>query len=240
MDRPNVNDANHLKHRRSYLRQQLFWIVIIATSAAAALCLTFVLSAWTKFETDLTTYHGAKIGMTKIEAQYALDAPQTVQGPETEGESDWTISSPLRVNPLEENTAIPDGYDPIPDGKSAMDYDSWHFWSKRGSFDLDFDAKSHRVERIACYSENTAACDTLFGISIGSSEDEVLNRLGTPNKQEIVGGGTIMGSPVQVAKSMEYNSLGLHLVLAKKAVTGISKRPARNVRFWWWFTHGRV
>lgn len=227
-----------------FFKRLLLWIVGIVALLAAILWVMSTRTAWTNFRADLATYHGATIGMSKTEAQYALDTPQTVQGPETEAEGGWKVSTPLRVNPKEENEAIPQGYDPIPAGKSAMDYDSWHFWNERGSFDVDFSAKSHRIENIACYSDKSAGCDFLFGIGIGTSEEEVLNRLGKPDKQEISGGEIVKWGaeqfPTRVAKTMDYNRLGLHLVLAKKAVTSIRKRPPQEVGFWWWFTHGRI
>lgn len=219
-------------------RRGLFWLVGTIALLAAIFSTTFIRTEWANFRADLTNYHGAIIGMNKRDTQYALDTPQTVQGPEIESEEGWLISSPLRVNPMEENDAIPKGYDPIPEGKSAMEYDTWHFWNDRGSFSVDFNSKTHRVESIICYSEQPVACDSLFGISIGTGEKVILERLGKPDKQEISGGDTLMGMPIQVSKTMDYDRLGLRLVLAKKVVTSISKRPAQDLGFWWWFTHG--
>jgi hypothetical protein len=239
-----INTTQQPDRLRKFSKRLFVWAVGSIVLLVAFLWILSVRTAWVSFQSDLTTYHGATIGMTKIDAQYALDTPQTVQGPEMQAEDGWKTSTPLRVNPAEENRAIPDGYDPIPTGKSAMDYDSWHFWNERGSFDVDFNAKSHRLESIACYSDKPTACDPLFGIGLGTREDEILDRLGKPDKQEISGGDMIKWGaeqfPTQVAKTMDYNRLGLHLVLAKKTVTSISKRSPQEAGFWWWFTHGRI
>jgi hypothetical protein len=223
------------------------WILRISSFAAllaALLCGASLRSAWGKFQTDLTTYHGVAIGMTKTEVQYALGAPQTVQGSELVVEGIGKVSSPLRVNPMEENKAIPEGYDPIPTGKSAMDYDSWHFWNQRGSFDVEFNFKSHRVDHITCYVAEPSQCDSLFGIARGTREALIIEKLGKPDKTEISGGDMIEWGreqfPVQVTKTMDYDRLGIRLNLAKKAVTSISKSAPQETGLWWWLTNGRI
>jgi len=196
-------------------------------------------SDWTRFQSDLRTYKGVSIGQTKMEVQYALDTPQTVQGPEIETKEGWKTSSPLKVNMNEKNDAIPAGYDPVPQGRSAMDYDEWHYWSDEGTFDVEFDSKSGLVASISCYQLNDkpVPCDVIFGIGQNASEHEVVRLLGKPDKEEISGGDTIMGFPVQVSKTMDYKALGLHLVLAKREVTSITKRASQGAGFGWWFSH---
>lgn len=235
-----INTIESPRARARLFTRLLLWVVGIFASLALVLWAVTIYVGWSSFRSDLTTYHGGTIGMTKRDAQYVLGAPQTVQGPWTEAEGGWKISSPLRVNSRDENEAIPLGYGSIPAGKSPMDYSSWHFWNERGSYNVDFDPKSNRLESVSCYSEKPAGCDALFGVRVGSSEDEVLKRLGPPDKQQTSGGEALMGMPVQVTKTMDYTRLGLHLVLAKKAVTRISKHAPQDISFWWWLTHGRI
>jgi hypothetical protein len=217
-----------------------FFLWLLAASAALSMAAwgISVRNQWLSFKSDLISYHSISIGMTKAEVQYALDAPQTVQGPIVEAEDGTRFSNPLRVNSLEQNESIPPGYDPIPVGKSVVDYDLWHYWNSRGSFDVEFDESEQRVKSISCYSETRGGCETLFGLGPGTTEDEVIRLIGQPDNQEVLGSGEIvMGMQVRVSKSMRYDALGLDLMLSKRVVRSISKRSATSeISFWEWLT----
>lgn len=220
-------------------KRVLRWAIGIVTSLALALWAVGKWNDWQQFQADLISYKGVSIGQTKTEVQYAVGAPQTVQGPEVEASEGWTTSSPLRVDLHEENSAIPEGYDPLPKGKTAMDYDDWHYWNSEGTFDVTFDAKSGRVESISCWQphDSPGPCAAIFGVRQFTSEDAVVRALGAPDKEEVSGGEMIMGMPMQVSKSMDYNALGLHLILTKKEVDRITKRAPQGAGLTWWLRH---
>ena len=220
-------------------KRALRWAVGIVASLALALWTVGKWNDWQQFQADLISYKDVAIGQTKTEVQYAVGAPQTVQGPEVEASDGWTIASPLRVDLHEENSAIPEGYDPLPKGKTAMDYDDWHYWNSEGTFDVTFDAKSGRVESVSCWQphESPGPCAAIFGVGQFTSEDTVVRLLGAPDKEEVSGGEMIMGMPMQVSKSMDYNALGLHLLLTKKEVDRITKRAPQGAGLTWWIRH---
>ena len=229
-------------NRGSRARRALIWLTSLIILAALAFWLTLQRDAYQTFRSELTTYRDVTIGQNKIEVQYAVDAPQTVQGPATAMPNGWSYSNPLRVDERP-NPHIPAGYARIPNGKSVMDYDSWHYWNAEGTFDVEFNRRSHLVENISCWSSSAprqTTCPPLFGIRSGMTEEEVLARLGEADNSELMGGGMVEDQPVLVTKKLTYNMLGLRLTLAEKRVRGIEKRAPGEVGFWWWFTHGRL
>lgn len=231
---------------RGRFRQIVRWAFAIVIGLAVVLWTNAKWNDWQAFNADLTTYRGVSIGLTKTDVQYALGTPQTVQGPERDAGDGWTTSSPLRVNVYEENASIPEGYDPLPKGKTATDYNEWHYWNSDGTFDVVFNAKSGRVESIRCWQPGTAPCPEIFGVGQYTSEETILRLLGKPDKEEVSGGdliagvsgdGPTVGMPAEVSKSMDYNALGLHLMLMKKEVYSITKRAPQKAGFGWWLKH---
>lgn len=221
------------------LKRILLWIVAAIFVLVAIIWIAAKRNDWGQFQAELTTYRGVTIGQAKTDVQYTLGAPQTVQGPETLAENGLQISSPLLVNANEKNDDVPKGYDAIPANKSTADYSQWHFWNREGTFDVDFNAKTGRVESVTCWHESVRPmpCPSLFGVAQDTDEDEVRRLLGKPDKEEVSGGETLMGMPVQVSKTMDYNALGLHLVLAKRQVTTLTKRAPQGAGWSWWLAH---
>lgn len=231
---------------RALFRKIVRWTFAIAISVGIALWANAKWNDWQAFQTDLTSYRGVSIGLTKTDVQYALGSPQTVQGPERDAGDGWTTSSPLRVNIHEENASIPEGYDPLPKGKTATDYNEWHYWNSEGTFDVVFNAKSGRVESIHCWQPGTAPCPEIFGIGQNTQEKTVLRLLGKPDKEEVSGGDLIMGvsgddptmgMPAEVSKSMDYHALGLRVRLTKKEVYSVTKRAPQGAGLDWWLKH---
>ncbi len=235
------NDTQPPRYWGRLLKRILLWIVAAIFVLMAIIWIAAKRNDWRQFHADLTTYRGVTIGQTKTDVQYALGAPQTVQGPETLAENGWKISSPLLVNPNEKNDDVPKGYDAIPANNSATDYNQWHFWNHEGTFDVDFNGKTGRVESVTCTcwqeSVRPMPCVPLFGVGQDTDEGEVRRLLGKPDKEEVSGGETFMGMPMQVSKTMDYNALGLHLVLAKRQVTTLTKRAPQGAGWPWWLAH---
>lgn len=213
----------------------------LALGLAAYLWSADQLADWDRFKTDLTTYQGVTIGHTKTEVQYLVGAPQTVQGPEVKEKNGWLSSNPLRVWPDEENDFIPSGYEPVPQDKSARDYDEWHYWSSRGTVDVEFGKKTQRVTAVSCWimEGKRNGCDPLFGIRSDTLESDVRGRLGAPDKEEVSGGGMLLGSPVVVVKLVSYDALGLKLTFQKQRVSRITKVAPHDLNLMWWMRNGR-
>ena len=150
------------------------------------------------------------------------------------------MSTPLRVDPEERNESIPQGYQPIPEGTSALAYDEWHYWADSGTFDVTFDPKTRRVKSVTCWlpAGPPRFCDWTFGLHEGTSEDEVVRLLGKPDVEKVEGGDYIPEIGVTgVTKQMEYRSLGLDLMLSKRQVTSITKVAPGAAGLGWWLTH---
>ena len=222
-------------------RRALLWLTSLVILAGLAFWLIVQRDAYRTFRSELTAYRGVTIGQSKIEVQYVVGIPQTVQGPETRMANGGTMSVPLRVDDRPDPN-IPPNYDRVPDGTGVESYDSWHYWNAEGTFDVEFNARSHRVESITCWAETERRqrpCPPLFGVQSGMSEDEVITRLGQPDNSEMLGGGMLEGAPIVVTKALTYDTLGLRLDLQENRVATIRKRAPGEVNFWWWLTHGR-
>jgi hypothetical protein len=62
----------------------------------------------------------------------------------------------------------------------------------------------------------------------------VYSTLGHPDREEVAGGGQLLGYPVAVTKIANYDALGLRIHFEKKKVAGITKLAGREISFWQW------
>jgi len=140
------------------------------------------------------------LGMTKDEILYAKGQPSEL------------------LSDIEENGKLSDFklvIKSIPDGKSAMDYDSWSYDDKYGdSLLVTFNHKTNKAVNIICTSGESnysKACE-IQGLTVGLSEEELLRRVGKPKKSDIESS----------VKRMYYPDLNLQINLEKKKVYLIS------------------
>lgn len=189
-------------------------------SIALATCFTSYVAYnnYTYFSRDLRGYMGLYIGSTKDETLYTLGIPTTVLDP-PEFDASWggKISRSYQVDGN-------DSINKIPAGKNYRDYLSWAFDGSNGTrIDIDFDTQSMLISSIGCYSNLKTECPKIFGISTGISEDKVLEILGKPT-DEILDG---------VTKKLEYDDIGLDVLLSKKISYYIVKRRLLASEFPW-------
>jgi hypothetical protein len=154
---------------------------------------------WSERPYKLTEYEGVKLGASQSEVQYAKGAPSSVLLVEGKGEpgKPWTYDwSVVDVAKLEK-------------GKSVEDYLMWSYAIGRDKrLDISFDQKEKKVSSISCYSDSYLECEKIFGIHDGSSEKELLGKLGVPEKEEIT----------QATKRMDFEKFNVRFYLSKLKV----------------------
>ena len=90
------------------------------------------------------------------------------------------------------------------------DYSSWQYEQPDGKnrIDVDFGAPGGTVKGIACFSTGTTNCPVLLGIRDGTSEEVVVEKLGTPSRAQID----------DVTKKIECDSFNTRFYLKKRKV----------------------
>jgi hypothetical protein len=151
-----------------------------------------------------STYAGIKLGATMTEVFYSKGDPPDVLGPPEEIQG---ISGFRAMIPLTE----------IPQTKKRDDYLDWGYdeaHSHDGRISVSFNS-AHKVIKITCLWASVDpirrnACPILLGISPGDEEETVLNKLGAPTKERLMGAGA--------AKEIEYAQFSVKFLLAKGKV----------------------
>lgn len=212
------------------------WVTGIAVLVGTVLLFNFIRGEWAVFRNNLSSYQGVTIGQTKSEVLYAIGTPDTVQGPLEVRPDGTELSSPLLLNPAADSDHIPFSYDPVPIGKSAEEYHNWHYWTPESIFTVNFDSKNGKVSSIDCIPFDTLKykCEPIFGIVLLMTEDKVIEKLGTPDENIMLGGGVFLGSPVFVTKHLYYKDIGVRIILREKRVSGIQKLPHTDPSFLSW------
>ena len=87
--------------------------------------------------------------------------------------------------------------DELPSDKKITDYVYWSYDAgPSGRIDVDFSQDSRSVVRIFCYGPEFDSCPELLGFSGGESEEDVIRRLGKPERIESTQGtGRIFSYP---------------------------------------------
>lgn len=80
----------------------------------------------------------------------------------------------------------------LPDRKTVMDFNTWSYNLDNSRIDVDFDAHSKQIIRIACFSSAPWHCPPILGIQDGMSEDEVKNKLGKATSEHFSGPGKVL------------------------------------------------
>jgi len=143
-----------------------------------------------------TAYEDLYLGMTMAEVKYIKGIPSVVLDPP---KYDAKFGGPLQLG-------VPTKA--LPEGKHVEDYFWWQYDSSGSRLDVDFDPKTKAINRIGCYSKAVLNCPLLLGLSDGSSENVVIEKLGKPSFEHIDG----------VAKEMEFANFGVWFYLEKQKV----------------------
>lgn len=175
----------------------------IAIGVASSIC-GITLAIWgyiyyENFPRAQENYYGISIGMSKPEVLYVMGEATNVGEPF----EDPVLAGWISLTKTNE----------ISTGKSTADYDHWDYYRNDNivRIDVTFDSASKKVKAIHCFS-GKGYCQSVLGISTGTSEESVVNRLGKPAMEEIEGG----------RKTMLYSDLNLKLHLEKKAVYSLT------------------
>jgi len=180
------------------LRRLSIGIVLVALIGGASL---LAFTAYTNRSTAQTSYYGVALGMTKDEVRYELGQPSNVTTPgDLTGAKPWERYSEV----------VPVGK--IPGDKQVEDYHSWSY-DGPPRIDIDFDTASGKVISVGCYAGD-AHCNNVLTLSDGTSEHDVVERLGDPSKEQIDG----------ATKIMSYRKLNLELYLTKEKVYMVKVR----------------
>ena len=164
-------------------------------------------------EPELAAYYGVKFGASKDEVGYVLGYPSSVQSPfrPDPTHKGWKLSDALKINRNGNLEGSPDADEP-PGGLALKKYDSWNYDLPPDRVTVDFDTDKKTAARITCMDVGAegqkSKCRPVLGITVGSSEEDVLKALGTPEHQSIDG----------IFKTMSYPSLGLELKLTRTHV----------------------
>jgi len=123
------------------------------------------------------SYQGIKLGMSMKDVQYIKGRPKSA---------------------VKEKAPIKDGYYVVPDfsfneNSTVFDFPKWYFGNDEGSVSIDFDKPNGKVVAIECnippywsqYSGPHTGCEPLSGITDGMLEEDVKERLGTPDEEQI-------------------------------------------------------
>lgn len=140
-------------------------------------------------------YYQINLGMSKDEVMY-------VQGPPTEVIAD---DSNPDMKGWQEVVPVKD----IPEGKNINDYNLWSYQEDQYShrLNVEFNPKTAKVISIGCFKDSYG-CTEIYGLKSSSSEEEVINRLGSPPHSKLEG----------VTKTLSYPDLNLKFYLTQTKV----------------------
>lgn len=110
-------------------------------------------------------------------------------------------------NPFSKFGRVVDGKKPE-EKVAYTDSKEWLYTGYQRRTDVGFDKAGGRVTSVACFSESSYSCPSLYGIRDGSTEDDVLSQLGKPTSEELDG----------VTKTVRYPQYNLTLYLEKRRV----------------------
>lgn len=154
-------------------------ILIIGVSAIlfiAVMCVIYI--GISNMPRKQDTYEGIKLGMSMKEVHYIMGRPESIFKEAHESKKGSLIFNPYASNADPEKLGSND---------NIFNYPRWNFHNDK-SVHIDFDKPNGKVVAIGCssrYSETHEYCEPLSGISDGMLEDDVKERLGTPDEEEI-------------------------------------------------------
>lgn len=203
------------------IRKVLLWIVGILVALYVVAYIMGKIADYQQFKEDLTTYYGVKIGAPMAEVRYALNYPTGVEA-ETH---DKTFPGNIVYD-----VEATEGPTQMPANTQVEDYFIWEYTMDDHRTDVTFHQKSKRVTEVSCYTDAEKGgqyCESLFGISAGTEESYMVERLGKPDRQKYDG----------PTKTVEYAALGLELVLLERKVYLLKKTGAGSVGLGWFLCH---
>jgi hypothetical protein len=149
-----------------------------------------------------TEYAGIRLGMGPDAVLDINGSPPAVYG-EAEKEGKWRGFQPIiETKNLEK-------------GKLVQDYREWSYEQSSNRIDVTFNPEKTAVVAIDCYSnDRQRRCPSIGGVKDGDSEQEVIQKLGTPGTSRIEFGRNGMTT----TKIMNYPKVGIELWLSNERV----------------------
>jgi len=195
-------------------------VVLVALAGVIILVLVLIERQRQNREEQLTSYYGVKLGSSKNEVGYNLGYPSSVQGPYRPDpmKRGWQVSDAFKLTKTGDVEGTPLE---LPGGSALKKYDEWNYDFPPDQVTVTFDADKKTATSVRCLKlkdDRGSRCRAILGVTIGSSEADVVKALGSPERQEITG----------VFKSMQYQALGIELMLAKRRVYLITKTLPRR------------
>jgi hypothetical protein len=174
-------------------RFQILGVILVVLGAAA-----YGWIAWRPQKQ--TQYADLRLGMTMAEVKYVKGDPSYV----------LEISEPNGLPPLSKSHHLVIPVRELETSQRVEEYFSWSFdLGEPGSrIDVDFDNSTKRLIRIGCFSKSRSSCPAIFGLQGDTSEDQIVSRLGKPDKETIEG----------VTKKLEYTNLHVWFVIEERKI----------------------
>jgi len=140
-----------------------------------------------------TQYSGVSLGDSQDDVLYAKGSPIEVL--EDDGNSGFRVVVDLAGLP----------------SRKVTDYSYWDYESAdSGRVDVDFSPQTKKVVRVFCYAKERE-CPSLLGVSAGTTEDEVIAKLGRPSRAHLR----------NATKILEYSQYNAAFYLTQRRVYGI-------------------
>jgi hypothetical protein len=141
-----------------------------------------------------TEYAGVRLGMSRDEVKYVKGLPPKVVTDDKDGP--WQAYGVLKSSEL-------------PQGKAVNDYPLWSYEGYEHYLHVAFGKGGKTVRSIACFSKDKIyRCPEIGGVKDGTSEAELLRKLGAPSRSQIK----------DTTKSIGYDDIGVEFTLEKETV----------------------
>jgi hypothetical protein len=179
--------------RRIVLRGLIGIVILVAVGGALIVAAQY----WDQFfPTKLarqTEYAGMRLGMTRDEVRYIKGLPPNIVTDDKEGP--WQSFGILKSSEL-------------PKGKTVNDYPLWSYEGNNHYLHVAF-GNGKTVSSIACFSiDRIYRCPSIGGVADGTSEAELLRKLGAPSTSQIS----------DQTKSVTYEDIGVEFKLEQEKV----------------------
>lgn len=204
----------HLRLTRKFFTYMLFFGVLSASLAVGAW--RYYLTMADKPERQLK-YADLALGMTPEEVLYSKGLPAYVgdyeKNPKLAVDAPIFSGKPgeIRGRELKEQ----------PVRNRAKDYNFWQYGGfGQPTITAEFSPESHRLLAITCHGAITEgpSCPVLLDIADESSEQSVVEKLGAPRRETIIG----------YAKMLEYPDLNVFVLLARQKAFRITVKAPAN------------
>lgn len=163
------------------------------------------LDAYNNRPQKVTSFESISLGASMDEVAYALGEPSSVLEYGDIKWDDGTVSKDAWIQAKKEE---------VKKHKAGYKgYFGWVYQSSDRRIDVNFDKDTKVVTSIGCYVNPDAASRGpcwVNGISVGSSESEITERLGQPTRSAIDTNFNV--------KTLEYDNWNMEVLLSKRAV----------------------